>query len=200
MSGAAMAVRRRTARVALPRRLAPKRAARRAVPALAAGSGVSFQPVEVRKVVAHDAVFAGAQLDEGNAEMPQPPGRHMLVHRHGNWLGTQRNRRGTVGRCRHRSLSPRIVVGQDYSAIGKVNGVAPPRSGQSLARTRQAFSAVLFAAGIDIVARRKKGPVPALNRENAPASSLHARRQFVKSWPGHCEGQSYLLHSIGFDA
>jgi len=24
--------------------------------------------------------------------------------------------------------------------------------------------------------------------------------QFVRSWPGHGEGQSYLLHSIGFDA
>src|SRR5262249_41685146 len=43
-------------------------------------------------------------------------------------------------------------------------------------RQISAFSAVLFAAGIDIVARRKKGSVPALNRENAPASPLHARR------------------------
>src|SRR5215471_20141227 len=123
------------------------------------------KPVEVREVIANDAVLARAQLDEGNTKVPQPPiaaqcvhaepesaRGNILVNRHRNGLGTRRNRRGTVGRCRHRSLSPRIVVGQDYSAIGKVNGMVrldPARASRARARAYAGPVLDIPQAGVD---------------------------------------------------
>src|SRR5215471_19680961 len=94
------------------------------------------EPVEIDQIIPHRAVLTRADLDEGYPEVPQPsiaaqcvhaepqPARgNVLIDRHGNWLGTERNWPGTLPRLRHRSPSSRIVVGQDYSAIGKVNGM-----------------------------------------------------------------------------
>jgi|SRR5215471_16709904 len=38
------------------------------------------KPVEVREVIANDAVLARAQLDEGNTKVPQPPIAAQCVH------------------------------------------------------------------------------------------------------------------------